>query len=185
MEDVREWARPELNRRPPRCKRDVITTRPLAQSFWLYSWIRNHEMTMGLKGLFIKKTSLVFCQSSFKIKSIFHPSLTYTCIDINFNMLTSNQIIKTLNIHRKEIQRFGVKRIGLFGSFQTNKQHQKSDIDILVEFSKGKKNIWQLHGFEVFFLEKSFGRPVDLVIKEAVKQDLKPSILKSVRYATG
>lgn len=36
-----------------------------------------------------------------------------------------------------------------------------------------------------FFLEKSFGRPVDLVIKEAVKQDLKPSILKSVRYATG
>jgi hypothetical protein len=25
-----KWARPELNRRPPRCKRDVITTRPLA-----------------------------------------------------------------------------------------------------------------------------------------------------------
>jgi hypothetical protein len=25
-----KWARPELNRRSPRCKRDVITTRPLA-----------------------------------------------------------------------------------------------------------------------------------------------------------
>jgi predicted nucleotidyltransferase len=36
-----------------------------------------------------------------------------------------------------------------------------------------------------FFLEKSFGRPVDLVLKEAVKRELKPSILKSVRYATG
>ena len=114
----------------------------------------------------------------------FNPSLTYTCIDINFSMLTSNQIIKTLNIHRKEIQRFGVKRIGLFGSFQTNKQHQKSDIDILVEFKKGEKTFDNYMDLK-FFLEKSFGRPVDLVIKEAVKQDLKPSIFKSVRYATG
>jgi uncharacterized protein len=99
-------------------------------------------------------------------------------------MLTSNQIMKTLNIHRKEIQRFGVKRIGLFGSFQTNKQRQKSDIDILVEFRKGKKTFDNYMDLK-FFLEKSFGRPVDLVIKEAVKQDLKPSILKSVQYATG
>ncbi len=99
-------------------------------------------------------------------------------------MLTSKQIMKTLNIHRKEIQRFGVKRIGLFGSFQTNKQHKESDIDILVEFSKGKKTFDNYMDLK-FFLEKSFDRPVDLVIKEAVKQDLKPRILKSVRYATG
>lgn len=99
-------------------------------------------------------------------------------------MLTSNQIIKTLNIHRKEIQQFGVKRIGLFGSFCTNNQHQKSDIDILVEFSKGKKTFDNYMDLK-FFLEKSFDRPVDLVIKESVKHELKPSILKSVRYATG
>ena len=30
MKMKEEWARPELNRRSPRCKRDVITTRPLA-----------------------------------------------------------------------------------------------------------------------------------------------------------
>ena len=36
-----------------------------------------------------------------------------------------------------------------------------------------------------FFLEKLFDRPVDLVVKEALKIDLKTSILKSVRYATG
>lgn len=99
-------------------------------------------------------------------------------------MLTSNQIIKILNIHRKDIQRFGVKRIGLFGSFQTNKQRLKSDIDILVEFRKGKKTFDNYMDLK-FFLEKTFGRSVDLVIKEAVKQDLKPSIFKSVRYATG
>jgi len=99
-------------------------------------------------------------------------------------MLTSNQIMKTLNVHRKEMQQFGVKRIGLFGSFRTNNQHRKSDVDILVEFHKGKKTFDNYMELK-FFLEKSFGRSVDLVIKESVKHELKPSILKSVRYATG
>jgi hypothetical protein len=99
-------------------------------------------------------------------------------------MLTSNQIMKTLNHHQNEIQGFGVKRIGLFGSFRTNNQHQRSDIDILVEFKKGKKTFDNYMELK-FFLEKSFGRRVDLVLKEAVKRELKPSILKSVRYATG
>jgi len=92
--------------------------------------------------------------------------------------------MKTLNLHRKEIQQFGVKRIGLFGSFSTNNQHRKSDIDILVEFKKGNKTFDNYMELK-FFLEKSFGRPVDLVVKEAVKRELKPSILKSVRYAAG
>lgn len=92
--------------------------------------------------------------------------------------------MKILNLHRKEIQQFGVKRIGLFGSFSTNNQHRKSDIDILVEFKKGNKTFDNYMELK-FFLEKSFGRPVDLVVKEAVKHELKPSILKSVRYAAG
>jgi len=99
-------------------------------------------------------------------------------------MLTSTQIMRTLNLHQREIRQFGVKRIGLFGSFRTNKQHQKSDVDILVEFKKGEKTFDNYMELK-FFLEKSFGRPVDLVLKEAVKTELKPSILKSVRYATG
>ncbi|MBE3120848.1 MAG: nucleotidyltransferase family protein [Thermoplasmata archaeon] len=99
-------------------------------------------------------------------------------------MLTSEAIMKTLNQHRKEIQQYGVRRIGLFGSFRANNQHQKSDIDILVEFKKGKKTFDNYMELK-FFLERSFSRPVDLVVKEAVKLELKPSILKSVRYATG
>ena len=99
-------------------------------------------------------------------------------------MLTSEDIMKHLNLHRKEIQQFGVRRIGLFGSFRTNNQHRKSDIDILVEFKKGKKTFDNYMELK-FFLEQSFGRPVDLVVKDAVKLELKPSILKSVRYAAG
>ena len=99
-------------------------------------------------------------------------------------MLTSEAIMKTLNRHRKEIQQYGVRRIGLFGSYRTNNQNQKSDIDILVEFKRGKKTFDNYMELK-FFLEQIFGRPVDLVVKEAVKLELKTSILKSVRYATG
>ncbi|MFH1101426.1 MAG: nucleotidyltransferase family protein [Methanobacteriota archaeon] len=89
-----------------------------------------------------------------------------------------------LTQHQKEIQQYGVKRIGLFGSYTTNNHHRKSDIDILVEFQKGKKTFDNYMELK-FFLEKLFNRPVDLVVKEALKLELKPSILKSVRYATG
>jgi len=99
-------------------------------------------------------------------------------------MLTSTIIITALNQHKKEIQQYGVKRIGLFGSYTTNNQHRKSDIDILVEFKRGKKTFDNYMELK-FFLEKLFDRPVDLVVKEALKIDLKTSILKSVRYATG
>jgi len=97
-------------------------------------------------------------------------------------MLTSENIMKTLNQHRKEIQKYGVRQIGLFGSFSTNNQHRKSDIDILVEFKRGKKTFDNYMELK-FFLEKQLGRSVDLVIKEAVKLELKSNILKSVRYA--
>ena len=99
-------------------------------------------------------------------------------------MLTAETIMKMLNQHCKEIQKYGVRHIGLFGSFTTNSQHRKSDIDILVEFKKGKKTFDNYMELK-FFLEKLFGRPVDLVVKGAVKLELRPSILKSVRYAPG
>jgi len=36
-----------------------------------------------------------------------------------------------------------------------------------------------------FYLEELFSCNVDLVVREALKIELKPNILKSVKYATG
>ena len=99
-------------------------------------------------------------------------------------MLASEQLLGTLSEHRREIQRYGVRKIGLFGSFLSNTQHRNSDVDVLVEFKRGKKTFDNYMDLK-FFLENLFGRRVDLVVKEALKLELKPSILKSVRYATG
>lgn len=99
-------------------------------------------------------------------------------------MLTSNEILAKLENNLEIVESFGVKNIGLFGSFARGEQTELSDIDILVEFKKRQKTFD--HYMELkFFLEDLFGRKVDLVILEAVKPELKASINRSVRYAKG
>ncbi len=99
-------------------------------------------------------------------------------------MLNSDKILQIINENQESIKKFGVKNIGLFGSYAKNKQKKESDIDLLVEFEKGKKTFDNYMDLK-FYLEDLFGCNVDLVIKEALKVDLKSNILKSVKYAAG
>ena len=75
-----------------------------------------------------------------------------------------------------------MKKIGVFGSFVQNKQTKKSDIDILVEFKRGHKDFFNYMRLK-YYLEESLGRKVDLVIKEAVKSELRERIFNEVVYA--
>ena len=77
--------------------------------------------------------------------------------------------------------RFGVRRIALFGSHATGKTQQSSDIDILVKFKAGAKTFDNYMDLK-FFLEDKFHRPVDLVIRESLRPDLKTSILSEAIY---
>jgi len=99
-------------------------------------------------------------------------------------MLDSEKILELIHKNQNEIKKFGVKRIGLFGSYLRNNQKTNSDIDILVEFKKGKKTFDNYMDLK-FFLESLFNHNVDLAIKEALRIELKPNILRSVKYATG
>ena len=74
-----------------------------------------------------------------------------------------------------------VKRIGLFGSYVKNEQTAESDIDLVVEFEKGKKTFDNYMELK-FFLEDLLECKVDLVIAEAIKPDLKPYIMEDVKY---
>ena len=99
-------------------------------------------------------------------------------------MLNSDEILKIIEESRDKIKKFGVKRIGLFGSYIRSEQKKESDIDVLVEFEKGKKTFDNYMELK-FFLEDLFNCKVDLVILESIKPDLKPHILRSVKYASG
>ena len=91
--------------------------------------------------------------------------------------------IETLKRNEELIkQKYGVKRIGIFGSFSRGEEKEGSDIDILVEFEKGRKTFDNYMDLK-FFLVDLFHRKVDLVTVEALKPQLKDSILKEVSYA--
>ncbi len=86
------------------------------------------------------------------------------------------EIKQTLKEKMPEIkEKYGVKNLYIFGSYVRGEQTPESDIDILVEFEKGKKTFKNYMGLK-FYLEELFRRKVDLIIKEAVKPRLKKYI---------
>ncbi len=95
-------------------------------------------------------------------------------------MLTRAVIENKLRQMKPELTvRFHVSRIGYFGSFANDKQTENSDLDILVEFSEPIG--WEFFTLERF-LEQSFGIPIDLVTKNALKERIKDPILNQVKY---
>jgi len=79
-------------------------------------------------------------------------------------------------------QKYGVKRIGIFGSFARNEEKEESDVDILVEFESDFETFDNYIELK-YFLEDLFRRKVDLVTSEALRPQLKDEILKEVMYA--
>ncbi len=50
------------------------------------------------------------------------------------------EIKEILSSHLDEIRnRFGVREIGIFGSYVRSEESKESDLDVLVEFEEGKK----------------------------------------------
>jgi hypothetical protein len=97
-------------------------------------------------------------------------------------MLTKDEILRKLEESRGEIEGYGVRRIGLFGSYVRNEQKVDSDVDLLVEFDEGQKSFSNYMDLRIF-LEELFGCRVDLVIAEDVKPLLRPDITREVVYA--
>ncbi len=93
--------------------------------------------------------------------------------------LTAKQIIFLLQKNHGSLQKYTVKRIGLFGSYARAKQTAKSDIDFLVKFEKPTfDNFMGL----ALYLEKLFGKKVDLITDGNLSPYIKPYVEKEVRW---
>jgi len=76
-------------------------------------------------------------------------------------------------------ERFGVAKIGIFGSTARGEERPGSDVDMLVEFAPGQttfRNFMEL----AFYLEDLFGRRVDLVTEQGLSQYLRPYVEREV-----
>lgn len=95
--------------------------------------------------------------------------------------MTKQETIKYLTSHKQELaEKFGVTKIGLFGSYAREEESQASDIDIAVEIESNNK-------FRSFFglkrhLEKHLNSKVDLGIESTLKPIAREHILKEIIY---
>jgi uncharacterized protein len=95
-------------------------------------------------------------------------------------MLTRKEILYKLKELKPILYKdFAVKEIGLFGSFSDDSNTEHSDIDLLVELEKPIG--WKFFSLELY-LEKIFNRKIDLVTKNAIKEQIRDSILKKIKY---
>lgn len=95
-------------------------------------------------------------------------------------MITKNDILLKLKEIKPTLHKdFAVKEIGLFGSFSDETNSDESDIDLIVELEKPIG--WKFFSLELY-LEKIFNRKIDLVTKNALKEQIKESILSKINY---
>ncbi|MEM4204146.1 MAG: nucleotidyltransferase family protein [Candidatus Methanomethylicaceae archaeon] len=74
--------------------------------------------------------------------------------------------------------RYKVREISLFGSFVRREQGVSSDIDLLATFDDNA-DLFDLIGLALY-LEEIFQRPVDVVPKQALRAELRESVLQQV-----
>ena len=95
-------------------------------------------------------------------------------------MRNRNDILNKLKELKPFLNReYSVKEIGLFGSFASDSAKDDSDIDLLIELEKPIG--WKFFSLEIY-LEQIFGRKIDLVTKNALREKLKEDILNKVNY---
>ncbi len=94
-----------------------------------------------------------------------------------------SEVVERLRANVSRIQKLGVKRIGLFGSFVRDEATLDSDVDVLVEFEAGQKTFDRFMELSTL-LEGILQRPVEVVTIEALSPHVGPRILESVEYVT-
>jgi len=98
-------------------------------------------------------------------------------------MLTKSKILQILQKKKEILTKYGVKEIGLFGSYSKNLQNQNSDIDILIDFDSEQETFDNL--MKVYdILENSFRNyKIEIVTKNGLSKYIGSYILKETEYA--
>ncbi len=96
-------------------------------------------------------------------------------------ILMKDEILHFIAAHKNELStKYGVKKIGLFGSYARDEGSEESDIDIVVELEK--PDLFYLIGIKQFFQE-SLGQKVDVVrIRERMNESLRVRIQRDAVY---
>jgi predicted nucleotidyltransferase len=76
--------------------------------------------------------------------------------------------------------KYGIRVVGVFGSYTRGTQKSKSDIDLLAEIDR-PISLLELVGAEIY-LSEILQKKVDLVAKDDLREELKGQILSETIY---
>lgn len=96
-------------------------------------------------------------------------------------VMKKKEIVDIIRSSKPEIEsRFGVRRLGLFGSYARGQERKRSDIDILVSFNRDI-DLFEFIDLREFLEARLYGK-VDLVMESALKPAIGKRILAEVEY---
>lgn len=97
--------------------------------------------------------------------------------------LSLKDIMHILKVSKETLsEKYGVTDIAVFGSYVRNEYKKKSDIDILVDLKPAFRTFDNFMDLK-FYLQKLTSKKIDLVIKNSIRKELKPTILKEAVHA--
>ena len=98
-------------------------------------------------------------------------------------MTTKGEILEFLARNKDHFRdRFGITKIGLFGSYAKDNQVEGSDIDLIVEFEKNTPNLFDVKKELKEFIKEKFNIQVDIAREKYLKSYYRDSILKETIY---
>ena len=91
-------------------------------------------------------------------------------------------VLDYLSMNKDYIKnKYGITKIGLLGSYARGEENEQSDIDIVIEIDKSRKNIHTFFAFKRE-LEEALGRKIDLGLESSIKPIVREVIQKEIVY---
>ncbi len=97
-------------------------------------------------------------------------------------MTTKENILKKLKSNKLEFSKYGIRNVGLFGSYLRNEQSSGSDIDLLIDFDPEKENFDNFMAAYDLFENLFKNEKIEIVTKNGLSPYIGPAILNEVVY---
>ncbi len=99
---------------------------------------------------------------------------------VNGGQMDKSTIKSLLIENKKLLQDYGIKKIGLFGSYLHQTETAESDIDLLVD-ADDKMTLLRFSDLEIKLTE-IFGHKIDLVSINGISKYIKPTVFNEVEF---
>ena len=94
-----------------------------------------------------------------------------------------DEVLRILGDNRQRLRDFSVKSLAIFGSIARDEATDASDVDILVEYEEGKPTGLFEFIRLMTFLEDILGCKVDLVMRDALRKELRERVFREAIHA--